>query len=211
MGLINRTAMADEQFESSHTITSSLMSLILEKKYGLEDDLYSEMKSKKAEITQTRRTKQESTASDLLDHLTGKLKRNVQFAQEKGASIWLTSLPMESHGFTLNSSKFRDAIALRYGWTPDCLLLSCACDAPFSVEHALSCPKGAFPIHRHNEHRDITATVLAEVCSDVSIEPVLQPCNGLSTRHATAITDENNILTDACIPGDQHKATRAHT
>ena len=93
MGLINPTAVADEKLESSHTITSPLIFLILEKKYGMKDDLYSEMKSKKAEITQTRRAKQESTASDLLDHLTGKLKKNVQFEQEKGASIWLTSLP----------------------------------------------------------------------------------------------------------------------
>ena len=74
---------------------------------------------------------------------------------------------------------------------PDRLPLSCACDAPFSVEHALSFPKWAFPTHRHNEFRDITATILAEVCSNVSIEPVLQPCNGRVTRHATAITDEN--------------------
>ena len=74
---------------------------------------------------------------------------------------------------------------------PDRLPLSYACDAPFSVKHALSCPKGAFPTHRHHELRVITATVLAEVCSDVSIEPVLQPCNGLVTRDATAITDEN--------------------
>ena len=214
MGLINRTAMADEQFESSHTITSSLMSLILEKKYGLEDDLYSEMKSKKAEITQTRRAKQESAASDLLDHLTRKLKKNVQFEQEKGASIWLTSLPTESHGFALNRSEFQDAIALRYGWTLVRLPLLCACDTPFSVEHALSCPKGAFPTHRHNELRDIAATVLAEVCSDVSIEPVLQPCNGLATRHITAITDEN-VRVDVRVrgrdSGDQHKAIRAHT
>ena len=53
----------------------------------------------------------------------------------------------------------------------------------------LSRAKRAIPTHRHNELRDITATVLAEVCSDVSIEPVLQPCNGLVTKHATAITD----------------------
>ena len=112
MGLINPTDVAGEQFESSHTITSSLVSQILEIKYGLEDHFYIEMKSKKIEIAQRRRTKQESTASDLLDHLTGKLKRNVQFAQEKGASIWLTSLTPESHGFALNRSEFQNAIAL---------------------------------------------------------------------------------------------------
>ena len=47
---------------------------------------------------------------------------------------------------------------------------------------------------------DITATILAEVCSDVSIEPALQPWNGLATRHATAITDENARV-DICVRG----------
>ena len=44
-----------------------------------------------------------------------------------------------------------------------------------SVEHALSCPKGGFPSIRHNEIRDMTATLLMEVCNDVRIEPELQP------------------------------------
>lgn len=147
MDLINPTAVANEQFESSHTIMFPLVLQILEMKYGMEDDLYSEMKSKKVEITQRRRTKHKSTASDLLNHLNGKLKRNVQFAQDKEVFIWLTSLPLENHGFALSRSEFQDAIALRYSWVPDCLPLSCACDAPFSVEHVLSCPKGAFPTH----------------------------------------------------------------
>ena len=60
--------------------------------------------------------------------------------------------------------------------------------------------KGAFPTHRHNELRDITATVLAEVCSDVSIEPVLQLCNGLVTRHATA-TASGNVRADISVRG----------
>ena len=107
MGLINPTTVADEQFESSQTITSPLVSQILEMKYGLKGDLYTEMKSKKAEITQRRKTIQESSVLEFLDHLTGKLKRNVQSAQEKGASIWLTSLPLENHGFDLNRSEFQ--------------------------------------------------------------------------------------------------------
>ena len=44
----------------------------------------------------------------------------------------------------------------------------------FSVEHALSCPKGGFPTIRHNEIRDLTASLLTEVCHKVSIEPDLQ-------------------------------------
>ena len=52
---------------------------------------------------------------------------------------------------------------------------SCACGAAFSVEHALSCPKGGFPSIRHNEIREYTAYVLSEICHNVSVEPHLQP------------------------------------
>lgn len=54
-----------------------------------------------------------------------------------------------------------------YGWTPERLPSKCACGAGFSVEHALSCPKGGFPSIRHNEIHDLTATLLTEVCNDV--------------------------------------------
>ncbi|KAL5506807.1 hypothetical protein EMCRGX_G008548 [Ephydatia muelleri] len=52
---------------------------------------------------------------------------------------------------------------------------SCACGAAFSVEHALSCPKGGFPSIRHNEIRDYTAYLLSEICHNVSTEPHFQP------------------------------------
>ena len=51
----------------------------------------------------------------------------------------------------------------------------CGCGSNFNVEHALSCAKGGFPTIRHNEIRDITASLLTEVCSEVCIEPELQP------------------------------------
>ena len=33
---------------------------------------------------------------------------------EKGASNWLSALPLKEAGFNLNKLEFRDAIALRY-------------------------------------------------------------------------------------------------
>ena len=54
------------------------------------------------------------------------------------------------------------------------------------VEHALSCPKGGFPSIRHNEVRDLTATLLTEVCHNVSIEPDLQPLTGEQLSLATS-------------------------
>ena len=65
----------------------------------------------------------------------------------------------------------------------------CACNEPFTVEHALSCPKGAFPIQRHNEIRDITCSLLSEVSHDVTVEPTLQPLDEHTLRYASAITD----------------------
>ena len=125
--------------------------------------------------------------------LNNKMARHVEFAKEKGSSlsIWLSTLPLENNGFALHRSEFKDAVALRYGWTPERLPLKCACDTPFSVEHALSCPRGAFPTHRHNELRDITATLLAEVCPDVGIEPELQPVDGFVPRYATANVEDH--------------------
>ena len=57
---------------------------------------------------------------------------------------------------------------------------------PFSVEHALSCAKGGFPSIRHNEIRDLTATLLTEVCHDVCIEPELQPVTNEVLTGSTA-------------------------
>ena len=66
-------------------------------------------------------------------------------SQEKGASNWLTVLPVEEFGFALHKGAFRDALALRYGWQPNSIPTTCSCGTNFSVEHALSCAKGGFP------------------------------------------------------------------
>ena len=64
------------------------------------------------------------------------------------------------------------------------------CGASFSVEHVLSCPKGGFPSIRHNELRDLTASLLTEVCNDVCVEPTLQPITTeVMTRHTANTTD----------------------
>ena len=50
----------------------------------------------------------------------------------------------------------------------------------------MSCAKGGFPSIRHNEIRDLTATLLTEVCKDVSIESELQPLTNEELTGATA-------------------------
>ena len=89
---------------------------------------------------------------------------------------------------------FRDAIALRYGWSPLNTPSHCACGSSFSVQHALSCPKGGFPTLRHNEVRDLTAKLMTEVCHDVCVEPHLQPLSGESLNANSAISTDGARL-----------------
>ena len=67
---------------------------------------------------------------------------------EKGASIWLTALPLKEYGFDLSKEDFRDALCLRYGWRPLDLPLTCVCSAPFSIDHSLTCLYGGLVMQR---------------------------------------------------------------
>ena len=118
----------------------------------------------------------------------------MELASEKGASSWLTALPLTEHSFSLHKGAFRDALALRYGWFPLQTPAHCDCGANFSIDHSLSCPKGGFPSIRHNEIRNLTARLLTEVCHDVRVEPHLQPLTGEAPLASTAITQDGARL-----------------
>ena len=62
------------------------------------------------------------------------------------------------------------------------------------MEHALTCAKGGFVHCRHNEIRDLTATLLTEVCKDVRVEPELQPVTHEVLNGATANSQDGARL-----------------
>ena len=177
---------ADRELQSSLLITSALRDHILSQddEYGYE--IIAKQLQSKATIRNANKERSSEDANDLTDLLPSSLLRAMTLAKEKGSSTWLTALPLAEHGFTLHKGAFHDALALRYGWTPSKLPAKCDCGNSFSVEHALSCAKGGFPSIRHNEIRDLTATLLTEVCNDVRIEPELQPVTDEALSGATA-------------------------
>ena len=75
-----------------------------------------------------------------------------------------------------------------------CHAASCDYISKFSLEYALSCPKGGFPSLRHNKIRDLTANLLSEVCNDVCIEPSLQPLSGETLNGVSP-----NVQDGACL------------
>ena len=66
----------------------------------------------------------------------------------------------KEHGFYLEKQAFWDTLYLRYKKQLRNLPSHCVCGKTFSIDHALSCPKGGFISLRHNELRDFTAKYL---------------------------------------------------
>ena len=79
--------------------------------------------------------------------------------------------PPKKYNFSLNKSKFEDALHLRYGWEPPNTPHTCSCGQPFTLTHSLHFPKYGYTHLSHNEIRDTFATLLDEVCHAVEIEP----------------------------------------
>ena len=118
--------------------------------------------------------KQKKDAKELQQNLPTSLQCSMELLQEKGASTWLTALPVEEYGFALHKAAFRDTLSLRYGWPLQNSPSHCSCGQSFSVEHALTCKTWGFPAVRYNEVKEITATLLTEV--EWQLNPTYNRC-----------------------------------
>ena len=188
------TQATDSEFLSSTKITEALKGAILQQNFEYTEEVIAAQLEAKSDVHKQKREQAKQESDLMKEKLPHSLQRFMVLAQEKGASSWLTALPIEEFGFALHKGAFHDAIALRYSWQPQRAPSTCGCGTKFSVEHALSCPKGGFPSIRHNEIRDLTADLLTQVCSDVCIEPELQPLSGEIFSNATSNTQDGARL-----------------
>ena len=208
LGIMNPTKNAEVHHNSSLRITAPLTTLILRQEKGCSRDINVVQATIKKSVKSERRRVQTDEARSLHDELPPKLQRAMDLGSEKGASSWLMTLPITEHNFPQHKGSFRDALCIRYGWQPSRMPSRCVCGENFSVEHALSCPCGGLPSIRHNDIRDLTAKLLTEVCSSVSIETALQPLTGERLSHRTSNSEEGALL-DVCAQGfwgDRHQS-----
>ena len=70
----------------------------------------------KASIRQSNQKHWLLQCRNVYDHLSPQLKCYVDLTKEKGASSWLSVLPLDDHGLPLHKGAFGDAICLCYGW-----------------------------------------------------------------------------------------------
>ena len=171
-----------------------LVALILQQSDSYPPEAKEEQVKEKNNARCLQRQQDSEKAIELKGRLPNTLQRAMDVSSEKGASSWLTTLPIAEHGFALHKGTFRDALCLRYGWRPSHLPSNCICGKQLTVEHALSCSGGGFPSIRHNEVRDITADLLSQVCHNVGTEPALQPVTDEQFTYRSAIREDGARL-----------------
>ena len=181
-------------FQMASTCTRPLVEHIISNVPNSACEAFAEQSAKLGDARKARNHAIQAHADAIRDRLPPKAKRALETAQERGASSWLTALPLVAHGFSLTKGEFRDAICLRYGWELARLPSTCTCGSPFNVDHGLSCTRGGYVYSRHNEVRDLIGGLLKETCSNVEIEPTLQPLDGeLFVNRRTTISDSTRL------------------
>ena len=196
IGVANPMRLANSEYLASVQVTKPLTDLIMQQNVVYSYEAQEAQLLAKLDLRRTtgKRQVQANETSQLKSGISTSLQHSMSLAQEKGASSWLTALPVEEFGFALHKGAFRDALALRYGWAPHFVPSHCACGQPFSVSHSLSCSMQGYPSIRHSEIRDLTAELLSEVCHSVSVEPHLQPLSGETLRCASANVEDGARL-----------------
>ena len=110
-------------------------------------------------------------------------------ASECDTSSWLTTLPITiaEHGFAMPQGEFRDALCLRFD-------LRLVCVTSFLLCNIIYIHSAALVLVFHNELHNLTAELLSEVCTDVGIEPALQPLDSEPLQYATANREDGARL-----------------
>ena len=177
LGVVRPDLIAPLQRVTSLEVSSQLKTAILAQSMA-PPRLMLEKSRKRKKGHAALRALWESMALTISAELGPKGKRALEVSCDRGASSWLSCLPIASYGFSLDRRTFQDALAARYGWPIFDIPDTCLCGAAFTVDHAMVCRRGGFPIIRHNHVRDYIASLLAKMCSTVETEAVLQPLVG---------------------------------
>ena len=71
--------------------------------------------------------------------------------------------------------RITDSLRLRYNMRLSDLPSECVCGEKYTVCHSLSCKKGGFVAQRHDGVRNLLTLLIGKVCTNVEVEPQLQP------------------------------------
>ena len=179
VGIRDPVASAKHSFETSKRATKMLTeSMIAGTPVNI--DLYElNLKEVTKEMKVRKVDEDFNTMTELLTMVPENKYKKLQRIVENKCSTWLSITPTQDNFFSMSPDEFRDALALRYLFTPKNLPSTCdGCGEDFNFCHALNCKKGGLVSARHNEMRDLNC----DLCSlaglkQVISEPVIQEGN----------------------------------
>ena len=157
-----------------------------------------QLKTVRRRIANTREELNNTILQQLRVKISPQQLRANDLAKMRGASSWLTTLPLKSKKFDLNKREIYDVLSLRYRWTRKYLPSTFPCGKRFDVDHAMSCMKGGFVHRRHDDVRDLFASLLKDVCHDAEVGPDLQPLTGEVLVSSANSSDEARLDVSAC-------------
>ena len=114
MGFTNPCQAAPLEYAASRKMSSPLSDRIKSQTHAPPDDMETNaaLQAMRTDKGDQLREKCEEVKSSLPE----KTARAVDLATQKGASTWLTVLPIKEMNFDLHKREFRDAVKLRYDW-----------------------------------------------------------------------------------------------
>ena len=118
LGVFDPCKSSQDNYQFSTSVTSPLASATLNQLSCFDSSILQQQRALKQEALSIKRQNLSQRFSEFLSTLSNNLQLSLKLAGEKGASSWLSTLPLECHGFALHKGGFCDALALRYGWSP---------------------------------------------------------------------------------------------
>ena len=191
LAISNPVLTAEEEYQASTTITSELTKAIVNQEEDVRSINRLAVQAAKDTFKKNKEESLKRNSENICRLLPIGQSRYLKTAQEKGASSWLSVLPLKNLGYSLNKQEFRDAIKLRYGWPIPDMPTHCGCGKRNSVDHSLDCKLGGYVHIRHNNIRDTEARIMREVGFDVKVEPGLQKVSKNISLAAGTKTDDN--------------------
>ena len=156
LGIPIPTRIAATQFRSSLRISDPLASLIIEQSPDYPEHTIAAQKAAKATVRTDNRVCAQEEAETLRPQLPKPQQFGMDQVSEKGASSWLTALPIQEFGFCLYKQAFRDALCARYGWQLERLPSHCACGEAQPCTELL---KGSYAIHPAQSDKGLAGPV----------------------------------------------------
>lgn len=117
LGVKNPCQQSAEEYAVSSNITTPLVEQIQSQRYELRDE--SRVQTLKQIVWKEKNYAINEKAEDTNTSVSQSTKRILEFASEKGASAWLTVIPISEMVFNLNKRESRDGMNLRYDWPLD--------------------------------------------------------------------------------------------